>query len=95
LRVAQFWSAAARRRSFGAKYLGSFERVSPDAIESRHQKKGRFPLAEKPYDQAKVDSIKAEIIEICKDQGIAIGADSFLEPTRDRRAVRIFIQVYK
>jgi len=52
-------------------------------------------LAEKPYDQAKVDSIKAEIIEICKDQGIAIGADSFLEPTRDRRAVRIFIQVYK
>ena len=77
------------------KCLGSFERVSPDEIEARLQKKGLLHPVEKPYDQAKVDLIKAEIIEIYKDYGIAVGADSSLEPTRDRRAVRILIEVYK
>jgi hypothetical protein len=47
-----------RVRSFGVKYLGSFERVSPDAVESRLQKKGLLPLVEKPYDQTKVDLIQ-------------------------------------
>ena len=70
-------------------------RVSPDQIESRLQKKGLLALVEKPYDQAKVDSIKAEIREIYKEHGIAEGADSSLEPTRDPRAVRILIEVYK
>jgi hypothetical protein len=88
-------SASQRVRSFGVKYLGWFERVSPDEIESRLQKKGLPPLVEKPYDQAKVDSIKAEIVEIYKEHGIAVGADSSLEPTRDLRAVRILIEVYK
>jgi hypothetical protein len=40
-------------------------------------------------DQAMVDSIKAEIVEIYKEHG------SSLEPTRDLRAVRILIEVYK
>jgi hypothetical protein len=80
-------SANQRVRSFGVKYLGSFERVSPDEIEARLRKKGLLPLVEKPYDQAKVDLIKAEIIEIYKDYGITVGADSSLEPTRDGRAV--------
>jgi hypothetical protein len=44
--------------------------------------------------QAKVDLIKAEIIEIYRDYGIAVGADSSLEPTRDLLAVRILIEVY-
>jgi hypothetical protein len=88
-------SATQRVRSFGVKYLGSFERVSPDVIESRLQKKGLLPLVEKPYDQAKVDSIKAALIDIYKEHGIAVGADSSLEPTRDLRAVRILIEVYK
>ena len=88
-------SANQRVRSFGVKYLGSFERVSADEIEARLQKKGLLPLVEKPYDQAKVDLIKAEIIEIYKDYGTAVGADSSLEPTRDRRAVRILIEGYK
>ena len=64
-------------------------------IESRLQKKGLLPVVEKPYDQAKVDSIKAEIVEIYKEHAIAVGADSSLEPTRDLRAVRILIEVYK
>jgi hypothetical protein len=88
-------SANQRVRSFGVKYLGSFERVSPDEIEARLRKKGLLPLVEKPYDQAKVGLIKAEIIEIYKDYGIAVGADSSLEPTWDGRAVRILIEVYK
>jgi hypothetical protein len=46
-------------------------------------------------DQARVDSIKAEIVEIYKQHGIAVVADSSLEPTRDLRAVRILIEVYK
>jgi hypothetical protein len=73
----------------------ALERVSADEIEARLQKRGLLPLVEKPYDQAKVNLIKAEIIEIYKDYGTAVGADSSLEPTRDRRAVRILIEVYK
>jgi hypothetical protein len=88
-------TASQRVRSFGIKYLGSFERVSPDEIEPRLQKKGLLPLVEKPYDQAKVDLIKAEIIEIYREHSIAVGADSFLEPTHDLRAVRIIVEVYK
>jgi hypothetical protein len=88
-------SASQRVRSFAVKCLGSFERVPPDEIESRLQKKGLLPLVEKPYDQAKVDLIKTEIIEIYKDYGIAVGADSSFEPTRDLLAVRILIEVYK
>jgi hypothetical protein len=90
-------SASQRVRSFAVKCLGSFERVPPDEIESRLQKKGLLPLAEKPYDPAKVDLIKTEIIiiEIYKDYGIAVGADSSLEPTRDLLAVRILIEVYR
>lgn len=82
-------------RSFGVKYLGWFKGVSPDEVESRLQKKGLLPLVEKPYDQAKVDSIKAEIVEIYKDHGIAVGADSSLEPSRELRAFRILLEVYK
>jgi hypothetical protein len=55
-------SASQRVRSFGVKYLGWFERVSPDEIDSRLQKKGLLPVVEKPYDQVRVDSIKAEIV---------------------------------
>ena len=54
-----------------------------------------LPVVEKPYDQARVDSIKAEIVEICKEHGIAVSADRSLEATRDLRAVRILIEVYK
>jgi hypothetical protein len=61
----------------------------------RESTRSKLPLVEKPYDQAKVDLIKAEIIEIYKDHGTAVVADSSLEPTRDRRAVRILIEVYK
>jgi hypothetical protein len=81
--------------SFAVKCLGSFERVPPDEIESRLRKKRLLPPVEKPYDPAKVDLIKTEIIEIYKDYGIAVGADSSLEPTRDLLAVRILIEVYK
>jgi hypothetical protein len=43
-------SASQRVRSFGVKYLGSFERVSPDEIESRLKNKGLLPLIERPYE---------------------------------------------
>ena len=62
-------------------------RVSISTPEERAASPSR-----KTYDQAKVDLIKAEIIEIYKDCGTAVGADSSLEPTRDRRAVRILIE---
>jgi hypothetical protein len=69
-------------------------RESPGEIESPLQKNGLLHLVEKTRDQAKVDLIKAEIIEIYRDYGIAVGADSSLEPIRDLLAVRIFIEVY-
>ena len=64
--------AIQRVRSFGVKHLGSFEKVQPDEIESRLRKKGLLPLVEKPYDQAKVDTIQTEIIGIYRDYGIAV-----------------------
>ena len=81
--------------SFGVNYLGSFERVSPEEIQTRLHQRGLLPLVEKPYNQAKVEAIKAEIVEIYKEHGIAVGTDSSLEPTRDLHAVRIIIGVYK
>lgn len=88
-------SASQHVRSFEVKYYGSFEKVPPEEIERRLQQKGLLPLVEKPYNQAKVDLIKAKIVGIFKEHGLAVGADSSLEPTRDLRAVRITIEVYK
>jgi hypothetical protein len=87
-------SAIQRARSSAVKCLVAFERVPPGEIESPLQKNGLLHLVEKTYDQAKVDLIKAEIIEIYRDYRIAVGADSSLEPTRDLLAVRILIEVY-
>ena len=72
-------SAIQRARSSAVKCLVAFERVPPGEIESPLQKNGLLHLVE-TYDQAKVDLIKAEIIEIYRDYGIAVGADSSLEP---------------
>jgi hypothetical protein len=89
-------------RRLAAAVSGSISARSKESHRTRSshgsRRKGLLPQLEKPYDQAKVDLIKAEIIEIYKDYGIAVGADSSLEPTRDRRAVRILIEfnrVYK
>jgi hypothetical protein len=58
--------------------------------------KGLLPLVERPYDQAKVDLIKAEVIEIYREQGVAVGAYSVLEPAAGGpRAVRVTLEVYK
>ena len=77
-------------------YLGTFKRVPPDDIGVRLTQKGLLPVVERPYDQAKVDLIKAEVIEIYKEHGIAVGAYSALEPAGGGpRAVRVILEVYK
>jgi hypothetical protein len=77
-------------------YLGTFKRVSPDDIGVRLTQKGLLPVVERPYDQAKVDLIKAEVIEIYREHGIAVGAYSALEPAGGGpRAVRVILEVYK
>ena len=88
-------SAIQRARSSAVKCLVAFERVPPGEIESPLQKNGLLHLVEKTYDQAKVDLIKAEIIEIYRDYGIVVGAYSALEPASSLRAVRIVLEVYK
>jgi hypothetical protein len=80
-------SASQRVRSFGVKYLESFERVSPNEIEPRLQKRGLLPLIEKPYDQSKVDLVKTEITQIYKGRGVAVGARSGMR--RSGAAIRI------
>ena len=78
-------------------YLGTFKRVPPDDIGVRlTQEKGLLPVVERPYDQAKVDLIKAEVRVIYKEHGIAVGAYSALEPAGGGpRAVRVILEVYK
>jgi hypothetical protein len=77
-------------------YLGTFKRVSPDDIGERLARKGLLPVVERPYDQARVDLIKAEVIEIYKEHGVAVGAYSALEPAGGGpRAVRVILEVYK
>jgi hypothetical protein len=61
----------------------------------RLEQKGLFPLVEKPYDQSKVDLIKAEIIQIYREHGIAVGAYTALEPAGDPHAVKVTLEVYK
>ena len=83
-------------RAFVFHYLGTFKRVSPDDIGVRLTQKGLLPVVERPYDQAKVDLIKAEVIEIYKEHGVAVGAYSALEPAGGGpRAVRVILEVYK
>jgi hypothetical protein len=83
-------------RAFVFHYAGAFKRVSPDDIGVRLAQKGLLPVVERPYDQAKVNLIKAEIIEIYKEHGVAVGAYSALEPAGGGpRAVRVTLEVYK
>ena len=82
-------------RRFALHYTGSFKRVSPDEIAQRLKQKGLFPLVEQPYDQAKLELIKNEIKKIYKEKGIAITAESVLNPTSTPRYVEVFIEVYK
>jgi hypothetical protein len=88
--------AALHVRALVFHYLGTFKRVSPDDIGVRLTQKGLLPVVERPYDQAKVDLIKAEVIEIYKEHGIAVGAYSALEPAGGGpRGVRVILEVYK
>jgi hypothetical protein len=83
-------------RAFIFHYAGAFKRVSPDDIGERLAQKGLLPVVERPYDQAKVNLIKAEVIEIYKEHGVAVGAYSALEPAGGGpRAVRVTLEVYK
>ena len=83
-------------RAFVFHYAGVFKRVSPDDIGVRLAQKGLLPVVERPYDQAKVDLIKAEVIEIYKEHGVAVGAYSALEPAGGGpRAVRVTLEVFK
>lgn len=82
-------------RSFVCHYYGSFKRVSPDEMGQRLQEKGLLPVIEKPYDQAQVDLIKTEIVQLYKEHGITVGAYSAIEPANGPRAVRITLEIYK
>jgi len=82
-------------RRFSLHYNGSFKRVSPDEIGQRLAEKGLLPLVEQPYDQAKLNLVKNEIIKIYKEKGIAVGAESVLNSTSTPRYVEVSIEVYK
>jgi len=83
-------------RAFVFHYFGTFKRVSPDDIGARLAQKGLLPVVERPYDQVKVDLIKAAVIEIYKEHGVAVGAYTALEPAGGGpRAVRVTLEVYK
>ncbi len=88
-------NASLHVRAFVCHYRGSFKRISPDEMGHRLEQKGLLPVVEKPYDQSKVDLIKAEIIQIYREHGIAVGAYTALEPAAGPLAVKVTLEVYK
>ncbi len=89
---------ANQREPARSQFRGKVSRLARKSLSGRErgttpEERASSPSRKTLRSGEGLDLIKAEIIY--KDYGIAVGADSSLEPTRDRRAVRILIEVYK